>query len=124
MTDRAGEVEPAVVEEFRGRLREARARLLAAVVRTDEELQTLEAHQPGGPMEEVDKVTAADLLSRLEGRERHALDEIREAQARLETGTFGVCGRCGQPIDLTRLRAMPATRHCLPCQAREERAAR
>ncbi len=124
MTERVGAVDAAVVEEFRGRLREARARLLAAVARTDEELQTLEAHQPGGPLEEVDKVTAADILSRLEGRERHALDEIREAQARLETGTFGVCGGCGHPIDLTRLRAMPATRHCLPCQAREEGKAR
>lgn len=124
MTERRGQVEPAVLNEFRGRLWEARARLLAAVARTDEELQTLEAHQPGGPMEEVDKVTATDILSRLEGRERHALDEIREAQGRLETGTFGVCEGCGQSIELARLRALPAARYCLPCQMREEAAAR
>jgi DnaK suppressor protein len=107
-----------VLEEIRRRLQEARGRFLAVVARTEEELATLEAHQPGGPMEDVDTVTG--VLSRLEGRERHELDEIYAAQARLETGTFGVCERCGQPIELARLRAIPATRHCLACQSRVE----
>jgi len=120
MKGERGPADPSGVEEFRRRLREARARLLAAVTHTDEELATLEGHQPGGPIEDVDQQTVADVLSRLEGRERHDLDEIHAAQARLETGTFGVCELCGRPIDLARLRAIPAARYCLPCQARQE----
>ncbi|MEK7447053.1 MAG: TraR/DksA family transcriptional regulator [candidate division NC10 bacterium] len=120
MRERREPVNPAVLEDLRRRLQEARGRLLAVVTRTEEELATLEAHQPGGPMEDVDRESVTGVLSRLDGRERHELDEIYAAQARLETGTFGVCERCGQPIELARLRAIPATRHCLACQSRLE----
>ncbi|MBI1960403.1 MAG: hypothetical protein HYS36_14395 [Candidatus Rokubacteria bacterium] len=49
MRERKEPVNPAVLEELRRRLQEARGRLLAVVTRTEEELATLEAHQPGGP---------------------------------------------------------------------------
>ena len=61
------------------------------------------------------------VLSRLGEREKHELDEIFSAQARLEAGTFGVCEACGRPIPIARLRAMPTARHCAPCEAREEK---
>jgi len=108
------------VEEFRRQLREARERLLRTVASTDEELATLEAHPAGALSEDAAIVLAAGVLSRLEGQEKHALDEIDAAQARLEAGTFGVCERCSRPIALDRLRAMPTARYCIPCQSREE----
>jgi DnaK suppressor protein len=107
--------------EFRGRLREARRELLRTVVVTDDELASLSAHEPGALVEDSARGAMADLLARLEGRERHELDEIHAAQARLETGSFGVCEDCGGTIPLTRLRAVPWARHCLGCQARDER---
>jgi DnaK suppressor protein len=109
-----------LVEEFRRRLQEARDRLFRTVARTDEELATLEAHQPGAPAEDVARELVTGILERLEGRERHELDAIHEAQARLEAGTFGVCQRCGRPIPLARLRAMPTALYCVACQSREE----
>ena len=108
------------VEEFRRQLRETRERLLKTVARTDEELATLEAHQAGALSEDAAMALASDVLSRLEGQEKHELDEIDAAQARLETGTFGVCERCNRPIPLERLRAMPTARYCIPCRSREE----
>lgn len=107
--------------EFRGRLREARRQLLRTVVVTDDELASLSAHEPGALVEDSARGAMADLLARLEGRERHELDEIHAAQARLETGSFGVCEVCGGAIPLPRLRAVPWARHCLGCQARDER---
>lgn len=107
-------------DEFRRRLQEARSRLFRTVARTDEEIATLEAHQPGAPSEDVVTDLATAILSRLEGRERHEMDEIDAAQARLEAGTFGVCERCARPIPFARLRAVPTARHCVACQAREE----
>ena len=41
------------------------------------------------------------------------LDEITRALAKFDTGTYGMCERCGQPIGETRLEAMPATRFCI-----------
>jgi RNA polymerase-binding transcription factor DksA len=70
----------------------------------------------------VSTATAMAILSRLEGRERHELDEIAAAQARLESGVFGVCERCGKAIPLARLRALPITRSCLACEAARETA--
>ncbi len=116
----AGATQREVVEEFRRRLREMRERLIRRVLTTDTELATLEAHQPGSTDEDVPTDLATAVLSRLEGRERHELDEIDAAQARLEAGTYGVCEGCRRPIPLARLRALPTTRFCLPCQSREE----
>lgn len=110
-----------VLDEFRRELQRERESLLRTVARTDDELATLEAHQAGAQVEDAAAELAAAILSRLEGQEKHELDEIAAAQARLESGTFGACEACGKPIPLARLRAVPTARHCLPCQAPTER---
>lgn len=120
MNEREGWFRADRVSEFRQRLRDARERLFRTIATTDEELRTLETHQPGGPGEDASTDAAAALLSRLEGRERHELDEIYAAQARLETGTFGVCEGCLRSIPVARLRVMPEARLCVACRAREE----
>lgn len=106
--------------EFRGLLRAARRQVFRTVAVTDDELASLADHEPGALVEDSARGVMADLLTRLEGRERHQLDEIQSAQARLESGTFGVCEGCGDAIPLSRLRALPWARHCLTCQARDE----
>jgi DnaK suppressor protein len=110
-----------LVEEFVRRLDEARREILRTVATTDAELATLEAHQAGSAVEDAATETAADTLSRLEGREKHELDEIADARARLAAGTYGMCEGCHRAIPLVRLRAMPAARYCVACQHREER---
>ena len=107
--------------EFRRLLGEARQQLLRTVVVTDDELASLAAHESGALVEDSARGAMADVLARLEGRERHELDEIHAAQARLETGSLGVCEGCGGTVPLQRLRAVPWARHCLGCQAKEER---
>ena len=108
------------VDEFRDRLRAAQRRLLHDVAVTDAELATLDVPAVGDRPEEAAADVAAVILSRLEGRARHELEEIDAAQGRLEAGTFGVCERCGRAIPVVRLRALPTARHCRPCQGREE----
>ena len=108
------------VDEFRQRLQQARQELLRTVARTDEELATLEAHQPGAPGEDVGTEVVSAILSRLEGQEKHALDEIDAAQARLAAGTYGAGEDCRQAIPLTRLRAVPTARSCVACQRKHE----
>lgn len=69
-----------LLEEIRRRLAQARRDIYATVTTTDEDLATLEAHQPGSPPEDAATETASEILSRLEGREKHELDEIDAAQ--------------------------------------------
>jgi RNA polymerase-binding protein DksA len=107
--------------EFAQRLRRARAELYRTIAQTDEELATLEAHQPGASGEDVATKVVTEVLSRLQGQGKHELDEIDAAQTRLAAGTYGICEGCGMPIPLTRLRALPVARSCMPCQLEHER---
>ena len=43
------------------------------------------------------------------------------ALERLETGTYGNCESCGQPIGKARLQAFPRATLCVSCKQREER---
>ncbi|HEX5468147.1 MAG TPA: TraR/DksA C4-type zinc finger protein [Gaiellaceae bacterium] len=51
----------------------------------------------------------------------HVLMAIDEALVRLESGTFGTCGRCGKPIADERLEAIPYVNRCIDCKRLEER---
>ena len=47
---------------------------------------------------------------------RDTLRDVEQALARMDAGTYGLCERCGQPIDEERLDALPAARLCLNCK--------
>lgn len=44
---------------------------------------------------------------------REQLDEVERALDKLDTGNYGTCEVCGNPIGDARLEAMPATRFCI-----------
>jgi len=43
--------------------------------------------------------------------------DIDQALLRIEEGSYGICARCGKPIDERRLEAMPTARYDAECQA-------
>ncbi len=43
---------------------------------------------------------------------------VDEALDRLDSGDYGVCLSCEEPIPLKRLQALPWARYCVPCQER------
>ena len=63
--------------------------------------------------------TCEQLLNRrLVAAARQQLQETEDALARLDDGSFGTCGSCGEPITPERLEILPAARLCVACQAR------
>jgi RNA polymerase-binding transcription factor DksA len=56
----------------------------------------------------------------LEAQARETLAEIDAALARVEDGTYGRCESCNTAIPTERLAAMPATRTCVTCRAKED----
>lgn len=50
----------------------------------------------------------------------HELEQVLAARRRLHDHRYGECLDCGEPIDLRRLTAMPATPYCTGCQAVHE----
>ena len=75
---------------------------------------TDDEHDPEGATLAFERQHAAALLQA--ARERVAA--IDAALNRLETGHYGVCARCGQPIGTDRLAARPAALTCIRCAAR------
>ena len=51
----------------------------------------------------------------LSGQLTETLQDVEDALAKFDAGTYGECERCGQPIPEARLEAMPAARLCISC---------
>ncbi|MCW2604006.1 MAG: molecular chaperone DnaK [Pseudonocardiales bacterium] len=54
-------------------------------------------------------------VSALRQQARQRLAEVDAASARLDAGTYGMCGRCGLEIGAERLAARPGAAYCVRC---------
>jgi DnaK suppressor protein len=61
----------------------------------------------------VDRITSVAAHERLTAM----LADVKAAQARLESGGYGVCVSCGRPIAAERLAALPWATRCVACPA-------
>jgi DnaK suppressor protein len=52
---------------------------------------------------------------------RDLMERIDKALARIEEGTYGLCDRCGKPIEKLRLKALPYANLCIKDKQAEER---
>jgi DnaK suppressor protein len=52
------------------------------------------------------------------------LRALRNALARIDSGDYGYCEQCGNPIGFSRLSARPEARFCITCQTRLEQGRR
>jgi DnaK suppressor protein len=75
---------------------------------------TDDEHDPEGATLAFERQHTAALL----GQAREQLAAVEAALDRLETGRYGECARCGQPIGKERLAARPAALTCIRCAAR------
>ncbi|HEU4798871.1 MAG TPA: TraR/DksA C4-type zinc finger protein [bacterium] len=115
--------------EFRRLLEDERTRLL-------EELEAMEEHTPevedqvgmdiGGGYDEDLADVASSTFERekglaLESSVQQMLAQVEEALGRMEEGTYGICQRCGDPIDVARLRVLPFATLCIRCKELEEK---
>jgi len=52
----------------------------------------------------------------LEDNSEAVLAAIEKALVKIESGTYGICERCGQPIAPERLEALPYAELCIDCK--------
>lgn len=62
-----------------------------------------------------------DSVSAERERDQEELREVRDALGRITEGSYGVCLRCGEPIDPRRLQAAPTARYDLQHQEEVDR---
>jgi DnaK suppressor protein len=57
----------------------------------------------------------------LENNVRDLLEKIDKALARMDEGTYGLCERCGKPIEKARIKALPYASLCIKDKQAESR---
>jgi RNA polymerase-binding protein DksA len=105
----------------RQKLEEERAQTQAELERLREYLRTApEPSSDEADLEVYEREKNLALVRRLEQK----LAEIDYALRTAQKGTYGICERCGKPIDPERLAALPETTLCVKCKNELEKAAR
>ncbi|QTE02578.1 TraR/DksA C4-type zinc finger protein [Streptomyces cyanogenus] len=89
-------------DEARRRLEHARTSRLAQLRALTEGVQSADDH----------------LLAEQKTAMERVVEEIEEAFARIDAGTYGTCLACARPIPAERLEILPYTRHCVTCRRR------
>jgi len=116
---------PAEVAEVRSGLEADRDRLVAEIATTERELQDLlRGGGDGAGNDQAD--VGSNSLERdsemsLAANQRELLVQVTKALDRMESGTYGECEMCEQPIGKMRLMAFPRATLCMTCKQREER---
>lgn len=78
------------------------------------EISTVRTHNADSDSEGLDEDLAATQ------NEERLLEAVEAALARMESGEYGTCQKCHQPIPEARLDALPFTPYCVQCAAEEE----
>lgn len=61
-----------------------------------------------------------EVLDGLDAEGHREIEAIRAALHRLDSGTYGTCLTCGDPIAPARLEALPYAVQCIACAAKAE----
>lgn len=72
------------------------------------------------PQEVVSEALQQELTLSVLQRVDGEIAAVQAALDKLKDGRYGLCEKCGKPIDAARLEAMPAARFCLDDQAKIE----
>lgn len=58
-----------------------------------------------------------EIALRLGERSSQVVADVDQALLRMKEGNYGICARCGKPIDERRLEVLPTARYDAACQA-------
>lgn len=112
-----------LAEYFRQKLAQREAEL-SAILRASDDLAGAAAEDGSGEVVDfkdmAEKQSQAALNEAKAENSAHEFEQVLAAQRRLENHSYGLCRRCGEPIDLRRLKAMPEAAYCTDCQAAHE----
>ena len=94
---------------------------LCAVLRARDERSNNAAHDEVSDFKDLATRQSEVIVDEVQAEHAaHELEQVLAARRRVQELTYGLCQDCGEPIDLRRLAAMPATPYCTPCQSVHE----
>lgn len=78
------------------------------------------SHGGGDPVDIASMEITQASLQKLGNREKKLLKKIDYTLQKFETGEYGTCEQCGEPIAPKRLEARPVAQYCIDCKTEME----
>lgn len=102
-------------------LQTLKANLLETIQQSESSAQTVTLDQQAfGRVSRVDALQQQSMAKASQKHSQQRLRRVLAALARVDTGDYGYCLDCDQPIGFSRLEVRPETAFCLNCQAKRE----
>ncbi len=105
--------------QFKALLHEKLNELLDEAKQTVNGMTVQEENLPD-PTDRATLESDRNFTLRIRDRERKLIGKIKEALARIDTGSYGICEVCGEEISEARLLARPVTTLCIDCKKKQE----
>ena len=105
---------------YRDRLLARRESLFSLVTEAEMSSRERDLEATQDPADMAANAYTKELLISMSDNDRMLLGLIDEALARVESGDYGECVNCAEPIQEKRLNAVPWARYCLRCQDMKE----
>ncbi|WP_435220153.1 TraR/DksA family transcriptional regulator [Streptomyces sp. Tue6028] len=113
------------VEEARAELQSEALRLSTEISSSEEALAGLMRDSGDGAGDDQADTGTKNITREhemaLAANAREMLEQTERALERLETGTYGLCESCGNPIGKARMQAFPRATLCVECKQKQER---
>jgi RNA polymerase-binding transcription factor DksA len=107
-------------DALRGRLERERAEIIDQLEMPADDLLAVTATTGQGETEHIVSEVEQSVQAVLDAAAIERLADLNDALRRLDEGTYGICERCGAPIPMARLEALPHVRLCVQCQGADE----
>jgi RNA polymerase-binding transcription factor len=108
------------IEKFRRKLLELQGELKALLATTRAETRPVDLGAPIGRLSRMDAMQQQSMAKANRRGHEIRLQQISAALAAIDSGNYGFCKSCEEPIGYARLTARPETPLCLECQSRRE----
>jgi DnaK suppressor protein len=102
-------------EAYAQQLRQERDALVGELAAGEVDLRSTESERANELEERAQQADATRMFAHLDDRRKQRLEEIDLVLQRIALGTYGLCERCGAPIPVARLRALPTARVHVQC---------
>lgn len=107
-------------EELRETLLARQKQLTARVRKIERDFRHEDQPLEKDSQEQAVQLENDDVLDALDEAGRKELESIARALARMDSGEYGICAGCEEPISPMRLRALPTAATCIRCAEKME----
>ncbi len=109
------------LDKFKRLLLEQRKKLTGSY----ERLKNASSEEFGGDVpdinDEASRTVNRRILLEIGDKNYEILNQVDEALGRIDSGTYGICDECEEPIPGKRLELLPYALHCVECKEKLEK---